>query len=48
MPVKNKSFNKGIDKYMNKLMEIIDIRIKHFETNYKYTSTSHAVSRFKR
>ena len=26
---------------MNKKLEIVDIRIKHYETNYKDTSTSH-------
>ena len=41
------SCNKGLDKYMNKIMEI-DHRIKHYETNYKVISTSHAVSIFKR
>ena len=28
-------------------MEIVCIRIKHYETNYKDTSESHAVSRLK-
>jgi len=46
--ISDKSCKKGLDIYIKKVMEIVDIRIKHYETNYKDTSTSNSISRIKR
>ena len=43
--VSDKSRNKGLDKFMNKITETVDIR---FQTNDNDSSTSPAVSRLKR
>ena len=46
---KLKSFRKfGLEKHPNKIVEIVDVRMKHDQTNYKDTSTPHSVSRLKR
>ena len=36
--ISDKPCKENLDKYMNKIMEIVDIHIKHYETNYKDTS----------
>ena len=36
-----------MDDFIKKCMEIVDVRIKHHETNYKHLNTKAPISRIK-
>ena len=38
---------KSLDAFINKCMEVVDIRINHFETHYKQQNTIPAISKIK-